>query len=343
MPAHRFFPKSAELESWKIYATASPNLWIIIYKGYYFHLSNRIGSYYEHHLDSIRERIKDIESIEFPSNHFIRVRSAYHDDKNGNYIWQLDYMYPNDESPVLSTAQIAHTLGDGYALEDGQSYTFDVIHRSYFQHSDHYDPDHYEYYASLQHSSQYGFERELDRKGISEKFQSETRLREELEKNRHATFQKLCKKLEEVKSIKMLGSCNSGIEDLDKFHLKRNWSKIIEDNEIDSDRFFSAWFFFSTNDQNAIHKLVGFLPQTVDQHFRLTRPCIYLPSLEQENRSVRDSSDDEVLFELTLSIHPSAIGNMITGRSLLNDYFLKFIDGIDAYNNNQPDTSDNIG
>ena len=57
--AQRFFPASAD--AWKVYATDRPNQWIVIYKSYYFHLLNRIGSQNEFHLESIKKRVEDID------------------------------------------------------------------------------------------------------------------------------------------------------------------------------------------------------------------------------------------------------------------------------------------
>lgn len=41
--AQRFFPISSEASSWKVYATENPNHWVVNFKGYYFHLANRIA------------------------------------------------------------------------------------------------------------------------------------------------------------------------------------------------------------------------------------------------------------------------------------------------------------
>lgn len=144
--AQDFFPISTNAENLVVYATESPNHWVVNYKGYYFHLHNRIGSTAEYHFDTIRTRIQEIESIRLPRDHFIRVRAVYYDEKGAGYVWYLDYMFPYNESPVAGTAQISHHLGDGCALEDGQCYEFDVIHRPYSKYSDHHDPDHYSYY-----------------------------------------------------------------------------------------------------------------------------------------------------------------------------------------------------
>lgn len=328
--AQRFFPVSAQAEDWQIYATESPNQWVVTYKGYYFHLRNRIGSYRNHHLNSIGNRISDIEAIQLPEKHFLRPRSVYFDDKNGNYEWYIDYMYPNDQRQVTGTAQIADHLGDGYALEDGQCYTFHVKHRSYLEHSDHYDPDHYDYYKS-DDIPRFGGPRNFSNyESYAEAIDSKEELLKGIELEKNRGFDALCAALEGIGFIRLIRKCNSHIEDLDRFYVQKNWSEIIEELDIENDRFFSAWFFMSTDDDERLHELISHFPQGIVKHFRLTRAHVYLPS-DDFNSSVRDYNEGEYLYELTLSIHPSCIGNKVSGRSLLNEYFLEIADRITSY------------
>lgn len=146
--AQRFFPVSASKHDWHVSRTDRPNHFIINYKGYIFHLTNRIGSDPKYHFDTLKNRIDDIENIQMPEGHFIRPRAFWYDDKNGGYSVHLDYMIPHGKSErPYSERSIARALGDGDVLEDGQWYNFDVITRRYFPTSDHYDPDHYDYYT----------------------------------------------------------------------------------------------------------------------------------------------------------------------------------------------------
>jgi len=327
--AQRFFPVSAAAEDWQIYATEMPNQWVVIYKGYYFHLRNRIGSNGDYHLDSVKNRISDMEAIGLPAKHFLRPRSVYYDDKNGGYEWYIDYMYPNTDRAVTGSAQIANALGDGYALEDGQCYTFHIRLRSYFENSDHYDPDHYGYYDSDAIPRSGGPLRHQSYEDYSEAEESKVRLMESVEEERVRGFDNLCRELEYVPFIKLIRKCNSYIEYLDRFYIQRNWSEVIEELNIDSDRFFSAWFLIRVDDDEAFHELVSHFPQGFDKHFRLTRAHIYLPG-DGLTRSVRDDSRD-CLYELTLSIHPLIIGNKVTGRNLLNEYFEELARAVFAY------------
>lgn len=329
--AQKFFPISANAESWQVYATENPNHWVINYKGYYFHLLNRIGSNKDHHFGSIKRRIDEIENIALPQGHFIRPRSVYYDDKNGGYTWYLDYMYPNNQRPVIGTAEIANYLGDGYALEDGQIYHFDVLHRSYFKHSDHYDPDHYDYYQRDSESFRYGIERNRDYEDHEEAEESKRKLKEKEEAERTKGFDVLVASLNQLSFLKIVRSCNAQIEDLDRFHIRRNWSEVIEKLELEQDRFFSAWFLLSVNDDEKFHELITFFPQEIEKHFRLTKPYIYIPADGREGCVCDDGYFSESLYELTVSIHPSCIGNKITGRSLLNEYFLAISQAVDSY------------
>ncbi|THT95305.1 restriction endonuclease [Lampropedia puyangensis] len=330
--AQRFFPISAESTTWKVYATENPNHWVVNYKGYYFHLANRIGSYHEHHFDSISQRISEIESLTMPEKHFICVRSIYYDDKNGGYTWYLDCMYPNDESPRYSSAQIKHYLGDGYALEDGQCYSFDVKLRAYLQLSDHYDPDHYDYYTRYMHSYLYGAKRESNWDDLEEAYKSDEELKERLNASKTASFDRLVAKFSEIGFLRLVRASNARVEDLDKFHLQRSWSDLISSLDIDTDRFFSAWFLFDVQSVDKLHQLISYIPQHVLYSFRLTRAYIYLP--EDNDRSRLDSDEDEYLFELTMSIHPAELSNKFTAREKLNEYFELAIQGIGAFQAN---------
>jgi hypothetical protein len=145
--AQRFFPVSAG--NWLIYATDRPNDFVAHYRGYVFHLTNRIGSSITHQLRSTESRIAEIEEIrkQLPKDQFIRPRAIWYDDKNGAYKWYVDYMYPSRTKPALTKAQLASALHDGWALDDGQSYHWDIRFVEYLPVSDHYDRDHYEYYV----------------------------------------------------------------------------------------------------------------------------------------------------------------------------------------------------
>jgi hypothetical protein len=152
--AQRFFPISANIEAWKIYATDLPNYWIVNYSGYHFHIVNRIGSNCNQHLSGITKQISRLENIKLPEGHFIRIRAIYYDDKHAEYIWYLDYMEPDwsndyidqNSEIIISEEEIQRQLGHDETLDDGQTYYFDIRKVICSPLSDHYDQDHYDYY-----------------------------------------------------------------------------------------------------------------------------------------------------------------------------------------------------
>lgn len=329
--AQRFFPRSAAVEGWKIYGTERPNHWVASYKGYYFHLTNRIGSSHEHHLESIRNRVADIESIPLPKDHFIRIRSVFYDDKNGGYTWYLDYMYPNQERPVLGTARIAHELGEGYALEDGQLYHFDVRQRSYRKHSDHYDPDHYDYYVGDAKAFLSGADRDMEASDYSEAAWSEQELREQIDKETNRGFDRLVAALNSIHFIRLVRQRNARLEDITKFNKRRSWSDLTASLDLQArDQFFSASFLIEAFDSDEFFEFATCFPQDAFMQFRLTQVYVFVPS-DTGIGSVNASANDEHLFELTLSIQPSKVSDLVTGRSLLNDFFIAFSEAVETY------------
>ncbi|OEZ83245.1 hypothetical protein JAB6_28190 [Janthinobacterium sp. HH104] len=327
--AQRFFPISAESTTWKVYATERPNHWVVNYKGYYFHLSNRVGSHHEYHFESIVRRVSSIEAIEFPKKHFIRVRSVYFDDKNGNYTWYLDYMYPNNESPTQSSAEIKHALGDGWALEDGQVYSFDVKLQQYSQFSDHYDPDHYGYYMSNMQSYLNGSSRELGWKATEEAYTSNENLKQKLENERVSVFNNFVSQLADVDCLRVMRSVNSCVEDLDKFHMRRDWAELIGELEIEEDRFFSCWFMFEVSDVKEFLRLITYFPQGYKCTYRLTRVYVCVP--DDGSGSAVEFDEDEYLFELTISANPTLSPNRFIAREELNKFMEIGIKGIKLF------------
>lgn len=328
--AQRFMPVSSESTTWKVYATENPNHWVVNYLGYYFHLTNRIGSNHEHHFDSINKRIEEIKNVDLPKKHFIRIRSVYYDDKNGCYVWYIDYMYPHNHSPKYSSAQLKGLLGDGYALDDGQLYRFEVLLRTYSEWSDHYDPDHYDYYTPYMRSYLTGTERNREYEEYREAIVANDELKNSLEKEKKEMFDTLVLKFDELEILKVIRACNACMEDLDKFSIQKNWEDVIEEFEIDTARFFSSWFFFDVKDENEFHKLISYIPQHINYHFRLTRSYIYLPN-DDMSGSKLDWDINEFLYELTLSIHPINVYNKFIARKNLNNYFKLVINAIDKY------------
>jgi hypothetical protein len=336
--AQTFFPKSSRNSTWQFYATEHPNHWIVNFKGYHFHLSNRIGSTGNYHFKSIIKRIEDIEAIVLKDDHFIRIRAVYFDDKNGHYSWFIDYMFPQDEKPVTSPTRIAKVLGDGYALEDGQGYSFDVISRPYFKYSDHYDKDHYDYYVPYLENFRIGFHRDLDDSIWEERSREKREIREEEKVFRESTFSKLAEKLKSLSILKLLRAVNSDIEDIDKFVRLRDWSEIVEKLDINTDHFFSTWFLIDIKcSEKDFLEFISYLPQEGTSWFRLTKVYVFVPK-DNDVGSVYDESDNS-LFELSIRLHPVVVHSAMLGRQYFNEYFESCIKAIEKYETDKKKTN----
>ncbi|MDH2481115.1 MULTISPECIES: restriction endonuclease [Acinetobacter calcoaceticus/baumannii complex] len=137
--AQHFFPVSAK--GWQIFASDRPNHWTANFKGHYFHITNRIGSNCTMYLNTIENRINELEAYPLPEKHLLCLRSVYYDDKSGTFIWYIDYLYPHDQSPIYKNKDELLEILD----EDWRD-NFDIKIQSYIEDSDHYDPNHYDFY-----------------------------------------------------------------------------------------------------------------------------------------------------------------------------------------------------
>lgn len=322
--AQRFFPISANSENWQVYATESPNHWLVNYKGYYFHISNRIQSFAEMHLDSLRDRISDIENISLPEKHQLRLRAVYYDDKNGNYQWYIDYLYPMNENPYITNYFIKRILGNGHVLDDGQIHYFDVRSYQYSIYSDHYDPDHSDYYTPFltdfltgnERSVQYTMRLPGDKKLLISKEDEDNLFRNQ-------KFDELVAAFNEFEFIKVLGAVNSSIEDIDKFHNLFNWNEILESLNIDYDLFFSAKITFNCTKFESLISLLKTLPNNIETHFKLSKR--YIITLE-ENQPC-----DESIYDLVFSLHPVTIKNKVMARKRFNKYFNDILNKLKSF------------
>jgi hypothetical protein len=318
--AQLFFPISSAGSTWEIYATENPNYWIVNYKGYHFHLINRIGSTSKYHFPSIDNRITNINEInsKLPENHFLRIRAVYFDDKNGNYSWFIDYMFPRDESPLFSARQIAKSMGDGWALEDGQVYMFDVVNRPYSPWSDHYDKDHYDYYKDDSISFRTGFKREQPYNEYNKEFGESLAEEEKVRKNTTLGFNTFTTALKSVPYIRLIRAVNSGVENIIKLNSSRDWGQVIEDNDIALDHLFSPWFLIHVGEyEDDFFKMLSYFDMSIDYSFRLTRAYIFAP--DNDGKAEYDGDNDS--FEMKIKVFDLNAHTAVVVRQELNKYF----------------------
>lgn len=146
--AQQFMPVSTDAAGWRIFGTESPNRWVAVHRGHYFHLSNRVGGRASFDLAALDRRLDELEALETGGAQF-RVRGVWVDDaKGGGYLWYVDCMVP-DGQRLPRARDIEEVLRSGVSREDGQFHSFEVEVRSINYGRDHFDMDHYEYYERL--------------------------------------------------------------------------------------------------------------------------------------------------------------------------------------------------
>ncbi|SMF92270.1 Restriction endonuclease [Paenibacillus uliginis N3/975] len=312
--AQRFFPVSSNLDGWRIYATENPNRWIINIMGYYIHLSNRIGSYAEVHLESIKKRINAIEKISMPEFHSIRPRAVYYDDKNGSYTWYVDYLYPTKEIPYLSHESIKRLLGHGNVLEDGQYYSFDVHIYPVNSGSDHYDIDHYDYYQPYLGSFAWGYHRK-EQINTYEIYENENWELELGQRERVAieSFESLVSNFSTLDFVEVIRSENSNFEAIDLFNYSDDWEQVISTNSISQEQLFSALIIFRVTDENKLDNLMRKLPLSVLKYFRISKRYVYLPDMNEKETP-------EEVFDWEIAVLPHG-SDKVNLRLMFTEYF----------------------
>lgn len=158
--AQRFLPRSADAQGWRVFATDSPNRFVVVTRGFYVPIRNRHMSRLPYQLTSLDERLDKMEEMTdiFPEGHELRPRGVWVDDKHGNFVWYVDYLHgrpawdsPESPPPAFTQAQLEHQLGDGRAMySDGQFDNFEVTIRAVNRGADWYDPDHYSFYEAIE-------------------------------------------------------------------------------------------------------------------------------------------------------------------------------------------------
>ncbi|WP_404362903.1 restriction endonuclease [Corallococcus coralloides] len=315
--AQRFLPNSAG--EWRLYATEKPNDFVAHYKGYVFHLTNRIGSRGEHHLDSIALRIAELEKLKLPDEHFVRPRAVYYDDKGGSYTWYVDYMYPSGESPAAKKGVLLYQLRDGWGREDGQIYSWDLSFVRYSPLSDHYDADHYDYYTRYLPNFLMGAPRRVhgDGSAFEENYavqQHIEALESAAEKKRNVAFDAMVAAFKKLPFLRVIRGINVQIEDVHRFERRFSLLDVVDKLGVGVDYLFSALVMFEVKDEARFHELLSKLPMDIDSHFRASRVYVYLPGGGL-------SKDEFPIFELKLSIHPARMVDRFSMRDDYDEYF----------------------
>jgi hypothetical protein len=305
---------SVSAGNWRLYATERPNSFVGHHKGYVVHLINIIDSVIDHSLISVERRIVDIEAIRLPPNHFIRPRAVYYDDKNGSYTWHIDYLHPRDETPCLTEQRLLRLLRDGWALDDGQIYFWDVRFVSYYPFSDHFDFDHYQYYLDFRLQYNHGVSRRTSIEHLHRgSHQISRRRTEEAERIRDAAFDQMVSSFRKSPFLGVMNSINCQVEAMRLLENQRDWSEAVQNWDIRIEHMFPAKLVLEIFDQGASHNFLLNIPNDIDKHFRVGKIDVYAPDVGRIN--------DKCIYDLEFSLHPVLITDVLNVRREFNSYF----------------------
>lgn len=323
--AQQFFPISANERGWKIYATETQNHWIVTFEGYYFHLKNRISPYAEINLDIIAEKLEFIGKVKLLSNHYLRIRAVYYDDKNTNYHWYIDYLYPTGEDPIATGSSIEDFLYNSNIFHDGLGHYIDVYCYQFLPTSDYFDKDHYDYYTPYLYEFQSGQSRPKQYFIKNAAGKDVYITDEEMDESFHTKkFEELVVVFKKLDFINIIRSINSNLEYLETFSSGVEWDQIVDHFGIEVDSFYSASILFDCEDFRELEMLLKRIPMSLDNFFRVNKRYIFPPGGEFDN---------DCSYELQLCIHPLKVKDKTSGRKLFNLYFEEVIKGINSYLN----------
>jgi hypothetical protein len=312
--AQRFLPRSSNAEKWDINRTTQPNSWVVNYRGHHIILNNRIGSSTYSHFSSIKNRVNDIDKLTLEKNQFLKIRSIYYDDKGGTYLYYIDYMLPHGSRTRLDPRSIARSLGEDYALDDGQMYQFDIRTVRYISASDHYDPNHYDYYVPYTGSFLVGERRALEfgrDDGIDRISVDRRMLTDNVDAARDSAFDIFCQALQEAPWLRFVRGDNACMEFVQE--LKKSGELLAVFGEgTESGRLVSCLIVFDMEDEEICLKMLEELRQDMDVSFSLSRNYVYVP---HEDKASYLSDEYLYFLEVTLNFYenltPQALRNKL--------------------------------
>ena len=304
--AQQFFPISAGKSGMAVFATESPNFWIGNYKGYYFHLANRIGSHAHPHLAAV-ERVVDLIESQNPqvADHHLRLRGLYYDDKNGNYVVYVDYMFPRGDRPILDIERTLYAVGDGVVADDGQAYSWDLMAVAWNPLSDHADRDHYDYYYPHVYHMRCGIYRNQLRApwipGHNEQRPSDSAI---------SGLAAALRTLSCIAKIIRVSDC--AIERLYQIHRGENWHQMLVEHDSNADRLLSSEILLEVSDRAAFVKAMEALPLGIEKHFSVSKRLVFTPG--------GFAAEEDALYTIKLALHDSMCTTPWDIRRHLDDY-----------------------
>ena len=305
----RFLPMSAGAKEFKIFGTLSPSRWVVAYQGFYFHLVCRVGSSHQPYLDSIADGVARIMRHKPRDAAEIRIRKIYCDDKNGNMEWTLDYLLGRKADPRIGMFELQRKLGHEQSDSYGQGQFVTIRYRICDRDSDHYDPDHEQYYedcstaelSDRQHSKVIA----LDLEWIKRRAQREAAL---------------VSALNEVSGLRVLRAIPAYPEIVGRIS-ELAWAP-PDDLSVIPPLLYASRLVIESDPPTVLLKLAEHFPNSVERHFRLAQVHFF-------DDGVHDD-EDNTTFDLEIAIFPDKDRLAYESELLLGQYYKDIIAAINA-------------
>lgn len=303
----QFMPISAKNSDWRI-SNLETCFWHASYKNNIFYISLRMGSNCEYYLRDISDRLDEMEQLELPEGHILRLRAVYFDEKHCNYRLYLDYMVPHNAEleGITINENVIEFLNN--RIVDGVYYDIDLIQYDYMPWSDHFDIDHQCYYNQFIDEFKLGSEREEKQKF---KFIAKDNPREFTKESINHSFDTLVSLIKEIKFINVLKGTNAQIEYIDQFPENFTWENTIKRTDYNVMNFFDAQIRFECEEFDNLTKLLECFPNSVLKHFYLKRDYIFMPD---------EGFEECDIYTLYFTIHPGICRSKLHFRTTLNEY-----------------------
>ena len=310
-----FFPKSAKRLGWQISKIGS-NFWHASYNGSVFYISLRIGSNCEGFLPDISSKVDELQNLQLPEKHYIRLRAVHFDDKYTQYKLFVDYLRPECQNSNGNHFEFPSDVIRfcNSTMANGISYDIDIKLYTYSPFSDNFDLDHRSYYAYYISNYRLGMSRD-DCNSDPFDYVYKDDPTEQSEEIKDGAFNDLVTEFRKIPFIRLLNANNAQVENIAFFSDNFAWDTTIKNAHYQIDNFFNSQIRFECEHNNfeKLTELLSSFPTSVGQHFELEQHHIFIPDKGYDK-------DEDSLFTLKIMVHPAGMLSKLSFRKNINQY-----------------------
>lgn len=281
-----FFPNSSKSTKIKIFATSSPNEWILVYKGYYIVLENRIMSsaleWSHKEIKQIISELNTIQSKHLTKHELLMPRKIWFNGKSPEFVWYIDYLYDSyhmkDNKLSKDADELKFILQDGFARNDGCMYFFDITPTPASFSSDHFHENHYDYYdvVSRIRGQDFSFNKKIYKAHFKR-----------LEENIHTYVKQISKAISTNNKFRVLNTIQDSTREIFNLSVNISWHDIFYEKNIDSSSdFFGPRIIIFSEHENELLELFSGMASTIEEShvfFDLVKRFIYGDKIESDD------------------------------------------------------------